>query len=528
MLTTLKKHPRQALALLFLLITAAAITGGFVYYEILISIKTPQGLVAGHAANVSFIAALLVCFTGAVMLLLWWRSEARRYRKPYEIEQQYHELSSLYALLMKNANDMILLADEEKRIIEANDRACSTYGYSRDELIGRYIKDLRAPEAQKDIETQFAQAAKQNGICFETLGRKKDGTVFPIATSIRVLTSNGRTYYIGIVRDISERWRAKQELLRLRREWEEIFQAVGNPAFILEPDNGVVSVNRAMQKALGMTEEQIVGRKCYELLHCSDHPPEQCPLSKMIASNQTEVSEMEVEKLGGVFQVTCTPMFDESGRLVKAIHIAADITALKQALRQAQKNETRFSLLIAAAPDAIVVTDDCGTIKNWNSKAEEIFGIAASEALGKSCEIYMPDEVRQQYRQGLSRFLATRVSQFSGKIYQSTALRKDGTKFPVEVSTSFWKENGRTYFVSFVRDVTERVQTEQQIQKQLEELRQWQRVTVGREERMMELKQEVNSLLEQMGKPLRYPRQTLTRKTGGERSGKSGDRSAEY
>ena len=65
-------------------------------------------------------------------------------------------------------------------------------------------------------------------------------------------------------------------------------------------------------------------------------------------------------------------------------------------------------------------------------------------------------------------------------------------------------------------------------QKQLEELRQWQRVTVGREERMMELKQEVNSLLEQMGKPLRYPRQTLTRKTGGERSGKSGDRSAEY
>ena len=499
MFTYLRCHLKQTLLGCFILATACVV-GAYLFYVSQVKLHAQPFL----AIRIAGQAMLLVCFLGAAGTIIWLRQQVKVYRRLYELERACQDLENRYGFVMQNANEMIMIVDAQRKIIEANQRALTTYGYTREEMIGLRVEDLRSPETRADVERQFAEAVSCKGARFETLALKKDGTVFPIESSIGTVTIGGEQCYVGIVRDISERKRAESEVLQVKREWEEIFQAVGNPAFILTPDNGVVSANRAMQQALGMSEEEIRGKKCYELLHRSEGPPEKCPLSKMIASCQTETSEMEVEVFNGTYQVTCTPMFDSTGRLVKAIHIAADITELKAALRQAEESRQRFLALAMSAQDAIIITDDYDTIVFWNPAAERMFGFSADELMGKSCEIYMPDDVKKQYRTARARFHKTGMFEFSGKTLIEKYLRKDGSIFPVEVAMFSWQEQGKTFFARIVRDITEREKKEQQIQQQLAELRQWQRVTVGREERIIELKQEVNELLEKQGLPPRY------------------------
>ncbi|MCX8043002.1 MAG: PAS domain S-box protein [Desulfobacterota bacterium] len=490
----------------FLLIALFILASAAVIAVALIAINR-SGYAAGgiKMLRVCLEAALLICLFGFLTLILWWRRQMLLYKQLYEYERRCQEINARYETIFQHANDIIMIADENMKIVAANERALAAYGYTREEMIGMPVALLRPSATRGDIEGQFSTAQKQGSHRFETLAMKKDGTVFPIQSSVRALTFDDRTFYVGIIQDVTERQRAEEALQQAKREWEEIFQAIGNPTFILDPDNGIVNANRAIQRALGMTEEQIKGKKCYEVLHRSDHPPAECPLAKMMASNQTEASEMEVETLGGTYLVTCTPMFDASGRLSKAIHIAADITRVKQALKEAQESKQRFLALATSAQDAIVITDAEGIIVFWNAAAEQMFGFSADEALGQSCELYMPEDVRQQYRRSRDLFLATGRPRFIGKKYKSTALRKDGMTFPVEGSTSTWMENGKRFFASFVRDITERENWVRKIETQLEELRQWQRVAVGREERMVELKQEVNELLERLGLPPRYP-----------------------
>jgi len=116
-----------------------------------------------------------------------------------------------------------------------------------------------------------------------------------------------------------------------------------------------------------------------------------------------------------------------------------------------------------------------------------------------------PEAVAQHIRkimtQGRSRF-------------ETRHRRKDGQLLDIELSIIYRpdKENGR--FFVFIRDITERKQAEAQLAEQLDELRRWQKVMVGREMRTIEVMHEVNELLRQAGQPIRYPSAEVDKPTG--------------
>src|SRR4030042_6862439 len=113
------------------------------------------------------------------------------------------------------------------------------------------------------------------------------------------------------------------------RDWEDIFQAIGHPTLILDPKHQILAANQAAIRAIGRPEAEILGKHCYEIFHRANQPPEGCPLENLLASGHFETVEMEMETLGGVYLVSCTPVLDEAGRLKRIIHIATDITARK-------------------------------------------------------------------------------------------------------------------------------------------------------------------------------------------------------
>ncbi len=120
-----------------------------------------------------------------------------------------------YRLLAEHTRDIILfMRRDDGRLLEANASAVQAYGYTREELLALSIYSLRAPETGALIEEQLMEADRK-GILFETLHRRKDGSIFPVEVSSRGETIDGIRTLISVVRDITGR-RLTEDALKVR------------------------------------------------------------------------------------------------------------------------------------------------------------------------------------------------------------------------------------------------------------------------------------------------------------------------
>jgi len=164
-------------------------------------------------ARLTGLLALLLTLAGAAAAgFLWRRQSAQFYQGQYKSELERRALTEHCGYLTRYANDLILLSDEEGRILEANDRAVAVYGYPREELLGLNRRNLRTPEAQANAGSLLKRLEQENGLVYETTHRRKDGTAFPLEVSSRLIQIDGKRFQQSIARDISERKRAEEAL----------------------------------------------------------------------------------------------------------------------------------------------------------------------------------------------------------------------------------------------------------------------------------------------------------------------------
>jgi two-component system cell cycle sensor histidine kinase/response regulator CckA len=121
-----------------------------------------------------------------------------------------------YELLSKDARDIILIVQRDGRILEANEAAVRAYGYTPEELLTLTVYDLRPGEMASEVRAQLERAGAE-GVLFEAVHRRKDGSVFPVEVSSRSALIGGETVLMSIVRDISQRKGAEDRIMRLNR-----------------------------------------------------------------------------------------------------------------------------------------------------------------------------------------------------------------------------------------------------------------------------------------------------------------------
>ena len=173
-------------------------------------------------SSVMFFGLLAVALIAGV-LSLWSRREAQAYRQLYDAETERRAIVRHFDYLSHYANDIILLLDATGRIIEANDRAVDSYGYSGDELRLMNIADLREPEKYGALAQTWARVKEKGaeGLVFEAEHLRKDGSRFPVEISARVIEGEGRELRQAIIRDITERKRAEEAVLKLHAELDQ-------------------------------------------------------------------------------------------------------------------------------------------------------------------------------------------------------------------------------------------------------------------------------------------------------------------
>ncbi|CAG0981776.1 putative signaling protein [Methylophilaceae bacterium] len=141
--------------------------------------------------------------------------------------------------------------------------------------------------------------------------------------------------------------------------------------------------------------------------------------------------------------------------------LQATRTASELALRA---SETKLRGVIDGALDGIVTIDDSGAIVEFNPAAEQIFGYRRQDVIGRQlASVIIPPALRQAHEAGYRRFVETRNQRIFNQRLELTAIRADGSEFPVELTLTSLQEQGLPLVTGFIRDITERKRAEQDI-----------------------------------------------------------------
>ena len=133
----------------------------------------------------------------------------------------------------------------------------------------------------------------------------------------------------------SEREQAEEALGNSVRQWHTTFDAMRDAVFILDPEGKILRCNKAMSKFLGKPFSEILGKRCWEIVHNTSQPIENCPVSLMRNTRIRETLELPIGERW--FEVIADPVFDEQGKIIETVHIISDITPRKQAEKALQK-----------------------------------------------------------------------------------------------------------------------------------------------------------------------------------------------
>jgi PAS domain S-box-containing protein len=135
-----------------------------------------------------------------------------------------------------------------------------------------------------------------------------------------------------------------------------------------------------------------------------------------------------------------------------------------RAEQEVRESESRMRAMLESALDAVVTMDHRGAVLQWNHAAESTFGYSAEEALGREmAELIVPPSLRAAHRQGMARYLESGEPRVLDRRLELTAMRADGSEFPVELTITRISLPGPPVFTAYLRDITERVASEAEL-----------------------------------------------------------------
>ena len=196
--------------------------------------------------------------------------------------------------------------------------------------------------------------------------------------------------------DVTELRAGEERLSRAAKEWSETFDAMTDMIMLLGPDYRIIRANRTFIEFLGLEEEGIVGRLCYELVHGTCEPYGNCPLERMMETGRREESKLHFDERNIWAEVMVDPIRDELGEITMVVHTIRDVTGSHAAREALRESEERYRLLLENAGAGIGYYDPDGRVVLFNRQALEHMGGRLEDYAGKST----PGTVRPRFRPG--------------------------------------------------------------------------------------------------------------------------------
>ncbi|MBT7790879.1 MAG: PAS domain S-box protein, partial [Calditrichaeota bacterium] len=191
--------------------------------------------------------------------------------------------------------------------------------------------------------------------------------------------------------------RTAEKLLNAAENWKTTFDAIEDLVGLISPDCEFVEVNKAMCDFTGLSPAELKGRKCYEVIHGTDIPIANCPVSKAKQSLKSEVSEIFQD--GNYYAVSASPVIGEKGRITGFTHIVKDITDKKIAEQTLKVERDRAQQYLKIAEVMMLALDTEGQVVMINKKGCNILGYEEQEIIGKNWfDLCIPPETTREVK----------------------------------------------------------------------------------------------------------------------------------
>ncbi|PYQ50625.1 MAG: hypothetical protein DMF78_15225 [Acidobacteria bacterium] len=261
-----------------------------------------------------------------------------------------------------------------------------------------------------------------------------------------------------------------QSLKRLaasESRYRALMEHANDAILILDPAARVLEVNRETERLLARRRAEIVGRHYDEFVVPDEQADSERRQEQLLVEGTLRVESRQlVRPDGGKVSVEVSASLVKLGGESVVLTILRDITERQAAEEARRRSEARMKSVLDAALDAMVMMDERGHITSWNRRAEALFGWSRDEAVGRAlADLIIPPRYREAHWRGLARFLDTGEGPVIGRRIELSAVRRDGSEFPVELTVTALKESGAYLFSAFIADITERKSAEEALRK---------------------------------------------------------------
>ncbi len=388
------------------------------------------------------------------------------------VEERTSELSEankklqLFRDQINQSNDAIFVADPQTALIlDANEKACTSLGYTREELLSMKVIDFEMKIQDIDSWKDHVDKIMIDNcqIINEGVYKRKDGTTFPIEVNTKLVTQNEKDYLVAVIRDITERKQVEEALWESNEKYrsltDDVLDSSAVGIFILDSYLRVVWVNHALEDYFGLKKNEIIGKDKRRLIRERIKDIFEDPDSFANKVFNTYDDNTYVEH----FECHVLPNDERKERWLEhrskpiqsglyaggRIEHYYDITERKQAEKEIINTKNYLDMIVSMSHDGIMVVDSEGKIEFANNACCEMSGYIKEEIINKP----VLETIDPKYTE----FMMNRWNEVQAGecgTYETVMVKKDGTRKNLLVSHNNVEINGQQKYVAIIKDIS--------------------------------------------------------------------------
>jgi PAS domain S-box-containing protein len=336
------------------------------------------------------VALLLVGVGGAVLA---WSGAARRALERRERELEGRLLRQRLDYLWSHVHDIVLVADLEAHVVDANDRAVAAFGYAREELKGLSLDQLLMPEGAADAEQRRAAIREQRGGRFETVCRRKDGSSFPVEVTAQVVEVEGRPLVFSLARDIGDR----KQVERLARLQGALLAHLSDAVVASDRELRITAWTGAAERIYGRRAREVMGMHAREAFGSTSSDVELAEKRARVDAGESQRYEVPHHRADGTpldIEMTWLPLRDDGGAVVGYLAVNRDVSERKRAEEALRVEQERLRLALEVTEVGVVDGDLATGTLRLSQRLERLLGRATMtvEEMGR---LVHPDDLER-------------------------------------------------------------------------------------------------------------------------------------
>ena len=435
-------------------------------FEIYYDIATQQARMDALLTHSSMNMLLMVVGLGLLATVMVVRA-AKEVHLREAIKDALQLSEEKFRGVSDSAKDAIVMMDSLGRIILWNRAAERMFGYSKSETLGHDMHQIVTAErfwarAKKGVRAfaKTGQGSKVVGHTVEVIGRRKNGSEFPVEVSASAIHLQGEWHAIGILRDITQRKISEEKTQEEQQFSKSVIESLSGIFYLFDQKGRMVRWNRYFSKITGYSDDDLYQKHALDFIPEDEHAMVGERIRAVFESGYAAIEGHLLGKTGEKTPFLFTGTRVEIGGKQFLSGTGVDITERKLVEAVLKKSEERYRNLFSDALEMIHIVDIHGRIVDVNPIHVTTLGYTYHELLGISLlEVIHPD-----YRDTTARKLKIVLGGVPITGYQTALAKRDGDPVHVEVNAVPQLEGGQVVGArAILRDITKRKQMEREL-----------------------------------------------------------------